>query len=86
MTRIFTLVVCAVFFGIACSEGTPVGEPCESPGQVEECVDGAVCTNESSSQGNTCRLICDDQADCSDGFQCSGITSTNLKSCKPSDK
>jgi hypothetical protein len=70
----------------ACSEGTPIGDPCDNPGQTDECVDGAVCTNESSSQGNLCRALCDDQEDCPEGFQCSGITSGNLKSCKPSDK
>jgi hypothetical protein len=70
----------------ACSEGTPLGEPCDRPGETEECIDGAVCTNESSSDANLCRKLCDAQDDCPDGYQCSGITNGNLKSCKPSDK
>ncbi|MBM4374319.1 MAG: hypothetical protein FJ095_04475 [Deltaproteobacteria bacterium] len=86
MIRGFSLVLAVLVLGAACGGGAALGEPCDNPGTTDECIDGAVCTNESSSEGNLCRLLCDDQEDCPDGYQCSGITNGNLKSCKPSDK
>ncbi|MBM4356911.1 MAG: hypothetical protein FJ096_02270 [Deltaproteobacteria bacterium] len=86
MKRSLALALGSLLAFAACSDGTPIGEPCDAPGTTDECVDGAVCTNESSSERNLCRLLCDDQEDWPDGYQCSGITNGNLKSCKPSDK
>lgn len=59
-----------------------VGASCDTPGSLDECVDGAVCTNESGG-ANTCRLLCADDADCPVGHNCNGLTGTQIKSCQP---
>jgi hypothetical protein len=57
-----------------------LGESCDGVGETDDCVDGAVCTNESD--GNVCRKICDEQEDCPDDFNCNGL-SGDVKSCQP---
>ena len=61
-----------------------VGESCDDPGAEEACVDGAICTNESSDEA-TCREICEDQDDCPDGYSCNGVTGSSTKSCQSDD-
>ena len=77
--KIGLLTVSVLLLMLGC--GSEVGERCDSPGSTDECVDGAVCTNDSF--GFTCRTICFDQAQCPPGFNCNGISNTNLKSCQP---
>jgi hypothetical protein len=60
--------------------GTEIGAMCDVSGS-DECVDGAVCTNEGD--GATCRQICEEHEDCPDGFSCNGVEGTNLNSCQP---
>jgi len=66
---------------IACGEGE-VGDPCDEAGSEDECVDGAICTNEAGGD-NVCREICEDQDDCPAGYSCNGIEGSNKKSCQP---
>jgi hypothetical protein len=62
--------------------GADVGEECDDVGTTDECVDGAVCTNEEG-EARRCRLLCNEHADCPDGHDCKGVSGTNLKSCQP---
>lgn len=62
--------------------GAPdLGEACDTAGSLSECVDGAVCTNESP--GNVCRKVCELMDDCPTGYSCNGVTGGSTKSCQP---
>ncbi len=67
----------------ACSGKADVGDSCKTGGATTaECVDGAVCSK--TIQGTlTCQKQCSDQKDCPTGTTCNGVTSGNLKSCRP---
>ena len=67
---------------LGCGQEAEVGETCETASNVDECVDNAICTNESGDV-LVCRQSCEDKEDCPSGHNCNGITSTNLKSCQP---
>ena len=73
-----TLLLAAV----GCGKGD-VGDSCDDEGKQDECVDGAICTNESD--GAACRALCEEQEDCPAGEACNGVSNTNLKSCQPDD-
>ena len=79
MTR--TLALALFLLALGCG-GADVGEECDEAGKTDECVDGAVCTNEEGDRSR-CRLLCKDKVDCSDGHDCNGVSGTNLKSCQP---
>ena len=64
----------------ACSDGD-VGEECDTSGSTDECVEGAICTNEGDVAA--CRQICTDQPDCPSGEACNGVCGSNIKSCQP---
>jgi hypothetical protein len=65
--------------------GSPgLGETCDKAGSTDACEDGLVCTNESDR--NTCQQLCTDQAQCTAGLSCNGVSGTNLKSCQPDKK
>lgn len=72
------LVVSLALVGCGASE---IGEACDTGGSADECVDGAICTNES--EGNNCRLICEVQEDCPMNYSCNGVTGSSTKSCQP---
>ena len=61
--------------------GADIGEECDEGGSTDECVEGAICTNESD--GSRCREICDDHPECPDGYSCNGVTGSSIKSCQP---
>jgi hypothetical protein len=67
---------------LACGQGAEVGENCETSSSVDECVDNAICTNESG-DALVCRQSCEAKEDCPSGHNCNGISSTTLKSCQP---
>jgi len=77
-SRLLSLL--AVLLGTACG-GVDIGEECEMAGSTDECVSGAICTDESD--GNVCREICDDHPDCPDDHSCNGVSSSSTKSCQP---
>lgn len=79
MRRIFFIAAMMLLCtGCASAE---LGESCEKPGSADECVDGAICTNDGDA--NVCRKACGDDSECESGEQCNGITGTNTKSCQP---
>ena len=68
-------------FSLGCGTAD-IGEECDGAGSTDDCVDGAICTNESDK--NVCRVICEDDMDCNaDTESCNGVTSSNIKSCQP---
>jgi hypothetical protein len=71
----------AVALALGACGGADVGEECEVGGSEDECVSGAVCTNDS--EGLRCREICVVKEDCPADFDCNGVTSTSIKSCQP---
>ncbi|HEY3493032.1 MAG TPA: hypothetical protein VGK73_00025 [Polyangiaceae bacterium] len=75
----FFALVLASLVG-ACGKAD-IGEACDDVGKEDECVDGAVCTNQDD--GAACRRLCDDQDECPAGESCNGVSGTNLKSCQP---
>ena len=69
---------------LACSGEAAIGEECDTAGSTDECVNGAVCTNDLG--GRRCRLVCNDDAQCAASEACNGVSSTNIKSCQPKTK
>jgi hypothetical protein len=68
---------------VACGGQAELGEACETASATtEECVDGAVCTNESGG-GFVCRKLCTEQSQCAGSEACNGISGSGLKSCQP---
>ncbi len=57
-----------------------VGEECDTAGATDECVDGAICTNDAT---NVCRLVCEVQDDCPTNYSCNGVSGSSIKSCQP---
>ena len=51
-------------------------------GMTDECVDNAICTNDSGDV-LTCEQLCEEKEDCPQGYSCNGISNTNKKSCQP---
>jgi hypothetical protein len=74
-----------------CAGSSEVGEACTTPGDTEECVDGAICTNlpggdaQATGDENQCFALCTDDDQCTDLEGCRGISGTNLKSCQPDE-
>ena len=62
--------------------GADVGESCDEVGSSDECVDGAICTNEGDA-AKVCRLSCRSQDDCPSDHDCNGISNSSEKSCQP---
>ena len=62
--------------------GADIGEDCEGVGSSDDCVSGAICTNEEG-DAQRCRDICDDDLDCPDAHGCNGVSGSSTKSCQP---
>ena len=73
-----------LFCAVAACGGAEVGEDCDDEGSTDECVDGAICTNESGDKA-VCRLLCKEQEDCPADHACNGVSETSRKSCQPDE-
>ncbi|MBI4953988.1 MAG: hypothetical protein HY908_18330 [Myxococcales bacterium] len=58
-----------------------VGDSCSKEGDLDECVDEALCAKDAKGELQ-CQLLCAVQADCPAGTNCNG-TSGTLKVCQP---
>jgi len=81
-----TIIKTALFIGIislslACGSEAEIGESCETSGSQDECVENAICTNDSG-EVLACQQSCEEKEDCSTGYNCNGISGTSLKSCQ----
>jgi hypothetical protein len=81
VTKVWISFLFSVVLPIVGCGGADLGEPCDRAGETDECVAGAICTNDSS--GNFCRKICRDSDECPAGYSCNGVTRTSTKSCQP---
>jgi len=61
-----------------------LGEECESTGSTDECVDGAICDTEDDAA--VCLRLCEEDADCGSGYQCTGVSGDNRKACHEKTK
>lgn len=75
-------IVLGVLLGLVGCGGADIGEECDSAGSRDECVDGAICTNEEADV-NRCRRLCDTDEDCETGESCNGVSGSSDKSCQP---
>ena len=80
--RLFALV--GLLGPLACGGEAEIGEECDTAGSSDECVSGAVCTDDLG--GRRCRRVCSDDAQCVATEACNGVSSTNIKSCQPKAK
>jgi hypothetical protein len=56
---------------------------CTTPGSTSQCPDGSVC-DDTPALGLSCLKLCDTTTDCGrTGVMCNGVTSSNLKACRP---
>ncbi len=77
-----TLVLVALVGLLPACGGAELGEACATRGSQEECVDGAVCEQETSSAAEpTCLKVCKDAAECASTEDCNGVSGTNVKAC-----
>lgn len=72
-----------VLAALACGGDGSVGDPCDVSGDLDECEEGAICTNEND--GAACRVLCADHQDCESDERCNGVSGSNRKSCQPDD-
>jgi hypothetical protein len=75
------LAIGLLLFTCGCG-GADIGEACEDEGSTDDCVDDAICTNESGERA-VCRQLCKEHADCPENHDCNGVSSSSLKSCQP---
>lgn len=81
MPRLAFLLIALLSLPCFACGGADVGESCDDKGSTDECVDNAVCTNETD--GAACRKLCKAKEDCPAGEDCNGVADTSLKSCQP---
>ena len=80
LASLFVSTAASALLIVGCGHAD-VGEECDEPGSSDECVDGAICTNEG--EGAVCRMECTKQEDCPTGEACNGVSGTDTKSCQP---
>jgi hypothetical protein len=83
-TEFHALAAAALLTLASACGGTDIGETCDDEGSTDECVDDAVCTNESGERA-VCRTICEEHEDCPAAHSCNGVTGSSVKSCQPDD-
>ena len=74
--------IAVVGLSIAACGASELGEECDDAGSSDDCVDGAICTNEEDGSA-VCRALCSEQEDCKSGEACNGVSGSNQKSCQP---
>ncbi len=77
------LLLASVGCFLAACGGAEVGEACETEGNADECVDGAICGKpDSTSTTPQCLKVCTSDAECTGGTTCNGVTGTSTKACR----
>lgn len=77
----FSALLMALAFSLSACASAELGEECDTAGEVDECVDDAICTN--SSDGNVCRKVCTKDDSCAADEECNGVSGSTTKSCQP---
>ena len=70
-----------LILSFACGSASEIGESCETAGSQDECVKNAICTNDSGDV-LACQQSCEEKEECPAGYNCNGISGSNLKSCQ----
>ena len=65
----------------ACGSASEIGESCETAGSQDECVENAICTNDSGDV-LACQQSCEEKEECPADYNCNGISGSSLKSCQ----
>lgn len=71
--------------GLTCNTNAAGGyctQACPMPGQTEGCPENSIC-DAVSGTAMQCVRICKTSADCRSDQDCNGVTSSNIKACKP---
>lgn len=68
-----------------CGSKGEVGESCDTRGSVDECVDGAICSQQSDA-ASACLKTCTDDAQCGADEACNGVEGSSTKACRPKSK
>jgi hypothetical protein len=68
----------------ACGGEADLGGGCDTRGSVDECVEGGICDADDSGTP-VCLEICDSQDDCSEGYECNGVSDSSTKACHPKE-
>jgi|CXWL01.1.fsa_nt_gi hypothetical protein len=71
--------------GQTCNNGYPSGfcaKGCLQEGSTDECPAGTICSQIGTNQ-RYCAVICTDQAQCREFYNCNGVTASNVKACQP---
>jgi hypothetical protein len=71
--------------GLTCSTAFAGGyctRACPTAGATGGCPDVAIC-DAVTGAGNVCVKICQTTTDCRSPLECNGVTSSNIKACKP---
>jgi hypothetical protein len=77
-------MVVSAAMALSCGGAGDVGEECSEPGNVDQCVDGAVCHDRDAVDApGQCRLICTDDTDCPDDGSCEDVMDSPYKGCIP---
>lgn len=84
MLRHIALAFCSLALLVGCASAE-IGEECDTAGATDECVDGAICTNQADG-AKMCRKTCKEDADCGSTEACNGISGSTTKSCQPKKK
>ncbi|WP_437282010.1 hypothetical protein WME90_16050 [Sorangium sp. So ce375] len=66
-----------------CSGEAALGEACEEEGAEGECEGGSVCGKPDDSAELQCLKTCVEQSDCPADQECNGVSSSDLKGCRP---
>ncbi len=82
MNKLLVMLACLSFvtLGTACGRAD-IGDSCDRPGNADECVDAAMCTQ--TANGARCLPRCVDDTQCAATEACNGVASTNIKTCQP---
>lgn len=86
------LIALGALLLLACGPGE-IGDECEGASAMNDCVDGAFCTQQPAEDLEPpdnpnnlryfCRAVCDSEAACGDGFNCLRAEGSMLSTCQP---
>ncbi len=83
MNKLLATLACLSFLTLATGCGrADIGDSCDRPGNPDECVSEAMCTQNANGSA-TCLRRCIDDTQCAATEACNGVASTNIKTCQP---
>ncbi len=80
MRKVVTFFGCLVVLALVNCGHDDIGESCSHEGQVDDCVDGAVCAKNKGGE-LICEKRCNSFSDCSSTQECNTVGYSDLKGC-----